>query len=177
MILPNALELLRRHTPLPFGWCEVVVGYDFGILSIREIQDWVRTTAPRGPEAEHLLDLAGDELLRFEASLWATCLEATGTRPPRPGHRRWALAQDLWRTALLREALAWPLDEAAFGEAIATIIDRVGCPDDMHGLVRQGPVWTKRAASADRVAVEAFVARLEQGFLPREHAWLTLAAS
>lgn len=177
MICLKALELLRRHTSLPFGWCEVVVGYDFGILSSREIQDWVRSTTPLEPEAEKLAGLKGADLVCFEASLWAACVEATGTRVPRPGHQRWALAQDLWRTALLKEALAWPLDDLEFGEAIETIIDRVGCPDDMLGLLKRGYAWEKKPVSADRAAVAAFARNLETRFLAQGSAWIALAAS
>ena len=173
----NALELLRRHTSLPFGWAEVVVGYDFGILSIREIQDWIRTTAPLGPEAERVIDLEGPELLRFEETLWAACAEATGLRVPRPGHQRWAIAQDLWRTALLRETLRWPLDDFEFGEAIETIIERVGCPDDMSDLLKTGYAWASKTVTAERSAVEAFVNNLEQRYLPQASDWLSLAAS
>ena len=177
MIYLNALELLRRHTSIPFGWCEVVVGYDFGILSIREIQDWIRTLAPLGPEATRVASLDGPELLRFEGDLWAACIEATGTRVPRPGHIRWALAQDLWRTALLKEALAWPLDPTDFAETIETIIERVGSPDDMLGLVQGGSSWARKAAEADRTTIETFVEKLEQRFLPQGGTWLALAAS
>jgi hypothetical protein len=174
MIYLNALELLRRHTSLPFSWCEVVVGYDFGILSAREIQDWIRSTAPLGEEAEKVVSLEGSDLLRFEASLWAACVEATGARVSRPGHQRWAHAQDLWRTALLKETLTWQLDDQEFGEAVETIINRVGCPDDMLGLVKSGCAWAKRAASSDRAAVEAFVRNLED---KQEGQWISLAAS
>lgn len=177
MIYLNALELLRRHIPLPFGWCEVVVGYDFGILSIREIQDWVCSMTPLGPEGEKVVGLVGPDLLRFEESLWAACVEATGARVPRPGHQRWALAQDLWRTALLKEALGWPLDDLEFGEAIETIINRVGCPEDMLGLLKTGCAWARKTASADRSAVVAFVGDLESRFLPQESDWIALAAS
>lgn len=177
MIHLNALELLRRHTSLSFGWGEVVAGYDFGILSVQEIQDWVRSTAPLGPEAEKVVRLEGPDLLRFEESLWAACIEATGTGVPRPGHERWAIAQDLWRTALLKEALGWPLDDQEFGEAVETIISRVGCPEDMLGLVKTGCAWAREAVSADRAAVEAFVRRLEIRFLPAENMWAALAAS
>lgn len=177
MICLNALELMRRHTSPPFGWCEVVVGYDFGILSIREIQDWIRSMTPVKPDAERAASLEGPGLLHFEASLWAACAEATGARVPRPGHERWALAQDLWRLALLKETLSRPLDDLAFGEAIETIIERVGCPEDMIGLLNAGYTWTRKAAIADRSAVEAFVRNLEKKCRLREGEWCTLAAS
>ncbi len=170
MIFLNALELLRRHASLHFGWYEVVVGYDFGILSTREIQDWVRSTALLGPEGEKLAGLEGADLICFEASLWAACVEATGTRVPRPGHQRWALAQDLWRTSLLKEALAWPLDDLEFGEAIES-------PDDMLGLLKRGYAWAKQPALADRAVVAAFVRNLETLFLAQKRAWIALAAS
>ena len=177
MIYLNALELLRRHTPLPFGWCEVVVGYDFGILSVREIQNWIHAIPGHGAEAAKAASLEGPDLLRFEETLWAACTEATGKRVPRPGHQRWAVAQDLWRLALLKEILCWPLDELEFGEAIETIITRVGCPEDMLGLIRTGCAWTKEAVAADRPAVAAFVRGLERRFLPEECKWMALAAS
>ena len=177
MIHLSALELLRQHAPLPFGWDEVVVGYDFGILSIREIQDWLRTVGPLGLEGQRTANLEGPELLSFEASLWAACSEALGIREPRPGLTRWARAQDLWRTALLKEALAWPLESADFAEAIETIRDRVGCPEDMHGLVKTGCAWAGTVASVERSAVVTFVEKLEHRLLPQDGDWLSLAAS
>ncbi|HWQ07886.1 MAG TPA: hypothetical protein VN436_02220 [Holophaga sp.] len=173
----DALDLLRCHAPISFGWAEVVVGHDFGLLSLAEIQAWVRSQPPLGPEARKLAALSGQELLRFEETLWAACVEATGTRLPRPGHRRWALAQDLWRTALLKEALLEPLDEAGFGEAVETIVDRVGCPEDMHGLLHRGQAWARTRARADRLAVMTFVAKLERSLLDQETGWRALAAS
>jgi hypothetical protein len=177
MIYLNALELLRRHTSVPFGWCEVVVGYDFGILSIREIQDWVRTLTPLGPEMAEVASLEGPALLRFEESLWAACIEATGVRVPRPGHQRWAWAQDLWRTALLKETLAWSLEPTDFAEAIEAIIDQVGSPDDMLSLLRTHRCGPQRSLSADRAAVESFVLGRESYLQPRGPRWVGLAAS
>lgn len=173
----DTLDLLRRYAPCPFGWVEVVVGYDFGLLSPTEIQAWASSQAPFGPEALKLAALSGGGLLRFEETLWAACVEAIGARLPRPGHRRWALAQDLWRTALLKDALVKPMDEAGFGEAIETIVDRVGCPEDMHGLLRRGHRWARTTARADRPAVIAFAAKLERGLQEQATGWLALAAS
>jgi hypothetical protein len=177
MIYLNALELLRRHIPLPFGWSEVVVGYDFGILSIREIQDWVRSASTRGPEADRLAELDGEQLAHFEATLWAACREETGCRVPRPGHLRWARAQDLWRSAMLREVLGAPLAADDFAEAVETIIDRVGCPDDMSDLLKYGFARTCRTLSADRARVDRFVRDLEERLFPSGDDWPTLVAS
>lgn len=168
MIYLNALDLLRRHVPRPFGWCEVVVGYDFGILTVREIQEWVRTMAARGPEAERLANLEGQNLLRFEETLWAACGEGTGRKAPRPGHQRWALAQDLWRIALLQETLDAPLDAEDFSGTVETIIDRVGCPEDMLGLLTRG---FTRALTADRGRVDAFVRNLQAKLFPDGDDW------
>ena len=65
MTCSSPLDLLRRHAPLPFGWAEVVAGYDFGILAPPEIQAWVRSAARLGPETERLAALEGAALLRF----------------------------------------------------------------------------------------------------------------
>jgi len=174
MIYFNALQLLRRHLPLPFGWSEVVVGHDFGILSIREIQDWVRTLPTRGREAERLAFLEAPEFLRFEETLWTACREASGGRVPRPGHRHWAMAQDHWRMALLKEILAAPLDAGGFANAVEAAIDRVGSPEDMLPLVQRSFHRTGWTVSADRAKVEAFVRDLEARLAP---AWPALAAS
>ena len=175
----DALDLLEleRHAPVTLAWVDVVVGYDFGILSPRQIQAWAGTRSPLGLAADKLVALAGEGLLRFEETLWAACVEATGMRLPRPGHRRWALAQDLWRAVLLKEALAGSLDEAGFGVAVEAIIDRVGCPEDMNGLIQRGHAWARTSTRADRSAVIAFVAELERRFLEQGYGWLASAAS
>jgi len=177
MIAPNALQLFRHHAPLAFGWCEVVVGYDFGILTIREIQEWVRSMTCQGREAERLAGLDGPFLLRFEETLWAACREGTGKQVPRPGHQQWALAQDLWRTILLKEALQAPLSTEAFAEAVETIFDHVGCPEDMLGLLSYGSGRSSGVISADRAKVEAFVHDLEARLFPDGYGWSSRAVS
>jgi hypothetical protein len=176
MIYLNTLELLRRHAALPFSWTEVVVGYDFGLLSIHDIQDWVRLQPCSGPAAERLINLEGQDLLRFEETLWAACVEATGRKVPRPGHERWFLAQDLWRTSLLKEALAVYPDAADFAEAVEGIIDRVGCPEDMLGLLSRTYAWARQIVTANREEVMAFVGKLEAKLLPEDDR-IALAAS
>ncbi len=174
MICLNALDILRRRAVLPFSWGELVVGHDFGLLSIRDIQAWVRSVPFRGPVSARLAELAGAELLRFEETLWAACAEATGRKAPRPGHERWSLAQDLWRTALLKEALATQPGAEDLAEAVEAVIDHVGSPEDMLGLVKRQPTGTR---SADRHAIAAFVDRIEAKLLPPEDRWVALAAS
>ena len=177
MILLDARALFRHHAPLPFGWCEVVVGYDFGLLTIDEIQDWVRSVTFQGREAERLAELDGPDLLRFEETLWAACREGTGQRVPRPGHQRWALAQDLWRTVLLKTALQAHLSAEAFAEAIEAIFDHVGCPEDMFGLLSYGSGRSRGVISADRAKVEAFVRNLEARLAPDGYDWSSRAVS
>lgn len=169
MICLNALDILRQRAVLPFGWNELVVGHDFGLLSIRDIQEWVRSMPLRGPVSAHLANLAGAELLRFEETLWAACAEATGRKVPRPGHERWSLAQDLWRTALLKEALAAHPDAEQLAEAVETVIDHVGSPEDMLGLVERSPSGPR---TADRKVIAAFVDRIEAKLLPPEDRWI-----
>jgi hypothetical protein len=170
----NALERPPRHLPWPLGWAEVVVGYDFGILSIQEIQAWAKSLAAPGQAVARLASLQGIGLVRFEEALWAACREGTGCRVPRPGHQRWAVAQDLWRTALLKEVLAAPLSQAAFAEAVEAIVDQVGGPEDMLGLLQRG---SGRPFSADRAQAAAFVRNLEMGFATSQGAWPGRAAS
>ncbi len=176
MIYLNTLEILRRRAALPFGWTEVVVGHDFGLLSIRDIQDWACTQPCSGPAFERLVSLAGQDLLRFEETLWAACAEATGRKVARPGHERWFLAQDLWRTSLLKEALAVYPDASDFAEAVDGIIDHVGCPEDMLGLLSRSYAWARQVISANREEVVAFVGRLEAKLLPEDDR-IALAAS
>ncbi len=177
MIYLNTMELLRRHTSLPCGWNEVVVGYDFGILSVREIQDWIHAESSWGPAAEEAAKLEGQDLLRFESCLWAAYAEAMETGVPRPGHLQWTLAQDLWRITLLKEVLDWSLSEGEFGEAIETIFNRMGCPEDMLGFLKLSRGWAGRPASADHPAVAAFIHDLENRCLLQSNCWITLAAS
>lgn len=170
----NALDILRRRAVLPFSWNELVVGHDFGLLSIRDIQEWVRSMPFRGPVSARLATLAGAELLRFEETLWAACAEATGRKVPRPGHVYWSFAQDLWRTALLKEALAIHPEPEDLAEAVETVIDHVGSPEDMLGLVKRPPSGPQ---IADHKVIAAFVDSLEEKLLPPEGRWIALVAS
>jgi len=159
----QALRLLERqsHGRPPIGWDEIIVGHDFGLLEPGEIQEWVLGQAGPGPRSLELAALDGERLAGFEAALWAACAEAAGPAP-RPGGRRWARAQDRWRAALLRDALAAPLTPEALAVAVEAIYDRVGCPEDMLGLWRLAPAWQARPADADREAVARFVRRCER---------------
>lgn len=148
--------LLHRERPAPVTWDEIITGYDFGIMGPLEIQEWLGTQPAVGPCAARLLELKGEALLGFEEALWATCEEATG-RTPRPGGRRWAAAQDRWRRALLKDALAAPLCAEALAVAVEAIYERVGCPEDMLGLWHRPSPWQHLPATADRAAIEAFL--------------------
>ena len=116
--------------------------------------------APAGPLARELAALALDRTLRFEEILWAACGEATG-KVPRPGGRRWAKAQDRWRLALLKDALAAPLGPEALAVAVESIYEGVGCPEDMLGLWQRPSPWEKKQGVADRQAILEFLRRRE----------------
>ncbi len=79
-------------------------------------------------------------------------------RVPRPGELVWARAQDRWRLALLREALEADLTEPALAQAIESVYECVGCPDDMLGLWGRRAPWQGRS---ERVNFEALWAFLE----------------
>ncbi|BDU76947.1 hypothetical protein [Mesoterricola sediminis] len=149
------LSVLARQG-FAIGWDEILVGHDFGILPPAEIQAWAANLPGRGPSAEALAGLTGPALLTFEAALWAAVREATG-KVPRPGGRRWAQAQDHWRTALLQDALAAPLGAEALALAVETIYELVGCPEDMLGLWTRSAPWEKRPAQAHPEAIQAFL--------------------
>lgn len=155
------LELLHRHFPgeeCP-GWDDVIVGYDFGILSRETILGWARRLEGDGPALRALQALEGAGLLDFEASLWKAFSEGTGRKLPRPGHTRWERSQDRWRLALLKDALEAPLTHEAMAAVAEAIYNQVGCPEDMLGLWRRGgngrPV-------ADLNAIGAFIGRQER---------------
>jgi hypothetical protein len=154
------LALLERQVQEGIGWDEVVVGHDFGLLGVAEIQEWLRSRTPEGPLVADLAAMEAPRTLRFEEALWAACAEATG-KVPRPGGRRWAHAQDLWRTALLNDVLQAPLTPEALAVAVESVYECVGCPEDMLGLWMRPSPWEKRAGTADRDAVVAFLKKRE----------------
>lgn len=153
--------LMRQAAPDgPPGWDEMLVGYDFSLLVPAEIQDWVRALAAPGEAGRALAALEGEALLCFERALWTAVQEATG-KIPRPGSLRWARAQDRWRVALLKEALATPADPEALAARVVGIYEAVGCPEDMLGLLRRFPGASFRQATADRAQVAAFIRKCE----------------
>jgi hypothetical protein len=156
------ISLLTRQSPdgAPIGWDDLVVGHDFGLLGPDEIQDWARERPDPGPACQALAALEGPALLRFEEALWAACTEAGG-KVPRPGGRRWARAQDRWRVALLRDAMASPLSAEALAVAVENIYEKVGCPEDMLGLWQHHSPWQGRQGGADRDAITRFLRRRE----------------
>ena len=153
-------EVLRMHasTPMlsPLGWEEIIAGYDFGLLTPEVILAWVRDLSLEGPAGQQLAGLRADDLLHFEEYLWAACLEATGSLP-RPGTQKWAVAQDRWRKALLREAVTPDHTPESLALAVEDIYERVGCPEDMLGLWHHGSPWEHAPAVAYREEVEAFL--------------------
>lgn len=156
------LSILERQTPgRAIGWSDVVVGHDFGFLSAPEIQAWAREQRFEGEAMARLAALEGEELSRFEETLWAACAEAEG-KVPRPGGTRWAAAQDRWRLALLKDILATDLTPQALAVAVEMLYERVGCPEDMLGLLTPSRAWAKEAAVVDPAAVAAFLSRRER---------------
>ena len=155
MIRPEqALAAFRAAHGEP-GWDDVVAGHDFGFLDSAEIQAWV---APGGPAAARLRTLQGEDLQTFEAHLWAACAEAAG-KTPRPGSDRWARAQDRWREALLREALATETTAAHLARRVEHLYERVGCPEDMLAMLRPAQAWSGTPATVDPKAVQQFLNR------------------
>lgn len=140
----------------PAGWPEVVAGYDFGLLGTADIQRWLRRRGVRGEAGAALLALSGARLVDFEATLWAACAEETGA-VPRPGSRAWSRAQDRWRRALLREAVAQDRGEAVLAQAIEGIYDAVGCPEDMLDLWCYRPPWQEPALRVNFEALYSFL--------------------
>jgi len=137
-------------------WEDVITGYDFDILLPAEIQAWVRRCGSPGPLSHRLTQLSGEALLQFEESLWAACVEATGTLP-RPGTQKWATAQDRWRRILLRDALRSDPNPEALAVAVEAIYERVGCPEDMLGLWHHASPWEHAPAVAFRQDIEEFL--------------------
>lgn len=147
----------------PIGWDEIIVGYDFSLLAPREIQDWARDLAGQSPLCQALVALDGKGLEGFEAALWEACAQCTG-KVPRPGCLRWIRAQDRWRVAMLREAMALPLSPEALGQAVESIYDQVGCPEDMLVLWHYASPWQHGQAVADRAAILRFLAHWDDGY-------------
>jgi hypothetical protein len=137
------------------NWDDIVAGHDFGFLGIAEIQAWV---SDGGPAATRLKALDGDALATFEAHLWAACAEAAG-KTPRPGSARWSQAQDRWREALLRQALAMDSTAAQLAVKVERLYEQVGCPDDMLGMLRPSQPWSGTPATVDPQAVQQFLNR------------------
>ena len=140
----------------PITWTEVVAGYDFSMLGPEDIREWVAEQGFAGAACLQLLALQGQALVEFEQRMWEACAECLG-RVPRPGELLWARAQDRWRRALLREALEADLTEPALAQAIESIYETVGCPDDMLALWDRKSPWQGRA---ERVNFEALCAFL-----------------
>jgi len=161
------IALLERQSEpgQAVGWDELIVGHDFALVGPSDIQAWVRAGAFAGPACRRLADLEGADLERFEAALWEAATEATG-KAPRPGGNRWARAQDRWRVALLRDALASPLTPDALAIAVERIYDQVGCPEDMLSLWHRPSPWEHKAGHADQLTVEAFIRRLDASLAP-----------
>jgi hypothetical protein len=153
----SPLEAFQIHIG-PLGWDDLVTGYDFGFLTQREIQLEVRG---EGPAFERLRTLDGAGLRTFEAHLWAACAEAVG-KTPRPGSTRWSLAQDRWREALLRDALALESTHAQLARTVECLYEQVGCPEDMLLMLKPSQPWSGTPATVDPAAVQHFLERSRQ---------------
>lgn len=139
----------------PLTWDDLVTGYDFGFLTSLEIQ----VAAPgQGAAVQRLRDLDGGALRTFETHLWAACAEAIG-KTPRPGSSRWSQAQDRWREALLREALATETTAAQLAQSVERLYEQVGCPEDMLGMLKPSQRWSGTPATVDPAAVKHFLDR------------------
>lgn len=136
-------------------WDDIVTGHDFGFLDAAEIQAWV---PGEGPAAVRLRTLAGEGLWTFEAHLWAACAEAMG-KTPRPGSSRWSQAQDRWREALLREALATESTATQLAAKVEHLYEQVGCPEDMLVMLKPSQAWSGIPATVDPAAVQQFLNR------------------
>lgn len=152
----DAIETFRAFLGDP-GWDDIVVGHDFGFLEPGLILDWARGEE-HGVSLEALQALPGPGFQGFEARLWAACAEATG-RTPRPGSARWARAQDRWRLALLREALATETTLDRLARRMERLYEQVGCPEDMLGMLRPSQPWSGRPPAVDTAAVLRFLDR------------------
>ncbi len=153
----SPLEAFKKHIG-PLTWDDLVTGYDFGFLTSLEIQ----ITAPgNGPAVERLRALEGSALKTFEAHLWAACAEAVG-KTPRPGSSRWSQAQDRWREAVLRDALATDSTAAHLARSVELLYEQVGCPEDMLGMLKPSQGWAGIPATVDPTAVQRFLDRSRQ---------------
>lgn len=151
-----ALETFRTCLGEP-GWDDIVVGHDFGFLDVPGIQAWSATQGD-GPALAALRGLAGPDLREFESRLWQACAEATG-KTPRPGSARWAHAQDRWRLAILRDALATESTLPQLAVRVERLYEQVGCPEDMLSMLRPSQPWSGLPAAVDAGAVLRFLDR------------------
>lgn len=142
----------------PLSWDDLVTGYDFGFLTSLEIQQAV---PGEGVAVERLRRLEGSALRTFEAHLWAACAEAQG-KTPRPGSSRWSQAQDRWREALLREALATDTTSAHLARSVERLYEQVGCPEDMLAMLKPSQGWSGTPATVDPAAVQTFLDRTQK---------------
>lgn len=150
----SALDAFRSTHGEP-TWDDIITGHDFGFLDAAEIQAWIHG---EGSAATRLRALHGEGLRMFEAHLWAACVEAVG-KTPRPGSTRWSEAQDRWREALLREALALESTAVQLAVKVECLYEQVGCPDDMLGMLRPSQPWSGTPATVDPQAVQQFLNR------------------
>jgi hypothetical protein len=157
----HLLYCFKRFNPELPTWDDLVVGYDFSFLEPLEIQTWAKEQGCRGEAVEAMMSLSGLALLDFEIHLWRAVAEQTG-KTPRPGNLRWIRAQDRWRLALLKDALAMELTPAALAKSIEVIYDRVGSPEDMLALFTPAAPWTGKSATVDVQAVVAFLMKMEK---------------
>ena len=146
------IDAFRTHLG-PLTWDDLVTGYDFGFLTALEIQQAV---SGEGTAVERLRRLEGSALRTFEAHLWAACAEAVG-KAPRPGSSRWSQAQDRWREALLREALASDTTSTHLAHSVERLYEQVGCPEDMLAMLKPSLGWSGTPATVDPTAVQAFL--------------------
>jgi hypothetical protein len=155
------VAILERHCPAgdPPGWDDILAGYDFSLLPVEDIQRWAAARPEPGPAVQALAGLAGVQLAGFEAALWAAVREASGSTP-RPGSLRWARAQDRWRLALLKDALAAPVTGPALAVLVEAIYIAVGCPEDMVDLWRR-PERSGGPGTVDLGRTLAFIGRRE----------------
>lgn len=152
----DTLETFRTFLGEP-GWDDIVVGHDFGFLEPAQIQTWSDFRG-QGAALARMRSLEGPGLRAFEAHLWEACAEATG-KTPRPGSARWAHAQDRWRLAVLREALATETTLPVLAQRVERLYEQVGCPEDMLGMLRPSPSWSGLPATVDAAAVLRFLDR------------------
>lgn len=150
------LDAFQTHLG-PLAWDDLVTGYDFGFLAAADIQ---RVAAGGGSAVQRLRALEGPALATFEAHLWAACAEEVG-KTPRPGSTRWALSQDRWREALLREALAAEGTLSQLASQVERLYEQVGCPEDMLAMLRPSQAWSGTPATVDPAAVQRFLERAQ----------------